>query len=72
MPFKNGWVNFAPDELENAPVPDHHHLPEALARPLRVLVPVGEHIGSVFGRHFECFIKLTVKLLTHFFQMSNQ
>ena len=40
-----------PDELDDAAVPDQHHLEEALARPLRVLIPVGEHVGSVFG-HF--------------------
>ena len=42
-----------PDELDDAAVPDQHHLEEALARPLRVLIPVGEHVGSVFG-HFDC------------------
>jgi hypothetical protein len=45
-------AKFEPDEFEDAAMPNHHHLPEALARPLGVLVPVGEHIAPIL-RHFE-------------------
>jgi len=33
-------VKLVPDQLEDAAVPNHHHLEEALARPLRVLIAV--------------------------------
>ena len=59
--LKKWLAKFAPDELEDAAVPDHHHLPEALARPLRVLVPVGKHVGPIL-RHFDALI---LSLLTH-------
>ena len=41
-----------PDELDDAAVPDQHHLEEALARPLRVLIAVGED-GLATLRHLD-------------------
>ena len=41
-----------PDELDNTAMPDQHHLEEALARPLRVLIAVGED-GLAALRHLD-------------------
>ena len=48
-----------PDQLEDAAVPDQHHLPEPLAGLLGVLVPVGEDVGCVF-RHLEFYFLLFI------------
>ena len=57
-----------PDQFEDASMPGQHHLPEALAGPLRVFVPVREDVSAAFPhfcykiisiffhfRYFRCF-----------------
>ena len=44
-----------PDELEDTAVPNHHHLEEALARPLRVLIAVFKDALAIFGHLEEDF-----------------
>ena len=53
-----------PDELDDAAVPDQHHLEEALPGPLRVLITVGEdgfavlcHLDTHVGFDFRASLK---------------